>query len=173
MPELCLRLLLLLAAAGYSCEQTTNLAGGKALTQPIDSLVVFKSKRIMHAYASNSISKSYKISLGGNPVGHKQFQGDNKTPEGLYFINEKNPDSRFHKSLGISYPNEQDRVFAQAQGKSPGGDIMIHGLPNGLEEWEDYYASTDWTLGCIAVNNCEIDELFNFVGIGTPIRIKP
>ncbi|WP_207551816.1 L,D-transpeptidase family protein [Rodentibacter trehalosifermentans] len=96
----------------------------------ITRLVVFKSKRQMWAYDKDKLMKIYPVSLGGNPVEHKQFEGDQKTPEGIYRINERNPHSHYHKNLGISYPNTQDKAYAASQGKSAGGLIKIHGLPN-------------------------------------------
>ncbi len=97
----------------------------------IDKLIVYKGKRKMEAYSGNNLIKTYTIALGKNPEGHKQYEGDNKTPEGIYMINARNPYSGYHKNLGISYPNELDKANAQKLGKSPGGDIKIHGLPNG------------------------------------------
>lgn len=139
----------------------------------IDYLEVDKSERKLFAYYQNKLIKTYKIALGGNPKGHKQFEGDQKTPEGIYSIESKNPNSDYHKNLGVSYPNEQDIKFAKAHGKSPGGAIKIHGLPIGWGGLGKYHYLKDWTLGCIAVNNDEIDELYKAVKIGTKIKIKP
>lgn len=137
-----------------------------------DSLVVFKSGRKMLLYNDNILLKSYNISLGDNPVGHKEKEGDEKTPEGLYMINGRNPNSKYHLSLRISYPNELDKMNALANGYSPGGDIMIHGLPNTTGFLEGYFINRDWTNGCIAVNDKEIEELWNAVKDGTPILIN-
>jgi murein L,D-transpeptidase YafK len=123
--------------------------------------------------SNNQIIKSYKISLGLVPKGHKEYEGDKKTPEGLYFINDKNPNSGYHKNLGISYPNEQDIKHAESIGKSPGGLIKIHGIKNGFAWIGRFHLLFDWTLGCIAVTNREIDELYENVEIGTPIEIRP
>ncbi|MCB0700382.1 MAG: L,D-transpeptidase family protein [Chitinophagales bacterium] len=139
----------------------------------IDSLVVLKSKREIRAYLSGRYLKTYKVALGDAPVGHKQFEGDEKTPEGLYRINDRNPNSSYHKNLGISYPNAKDKAYAKSKGKSPGGDIKIHGLPNGQGYLGKLHLATDWTNGCIAVTDEEIDELFKFVKIGSPIQILP
>lgn len=139
----------------------------------IDKLVVYKSKRQMLAYSKGELVKTYKISLGRNPIGHKQVQGDRKTPEGLYYINDKNPYSGYHKNLGISYPNKKDRQHAQKLGKSAGGDIKIHGLRNGDGYIGKFQRWTDWTLGCIALTNQEVDELYDAVIIGSPIEIHP
>lgn len=126
----------------------------------------------MELYENGKLLKSYHVSLGKNPLGHKEKEGDKKTPEGLYIINGRNPSSKYHLSLRISYPNERDKLNAENQGFSPGGDIMIHGLPNYTKFLEDYYVSTDWTDGCIAVKNKEIEELWSVVKDGTPIFVN-
>lgn len=138
-----------------------------------DSLVVLKKARRMFFFAGGSLIKGYSISLGSNPNGHKEYEGDRKTPEGRYIINDKNPNSDYHKNLGISYPNDTDREHAKQLNKSPGGDIKIHGLPNGKEALAEYYLRTDWTWGCIAVSNEAVDELYTWVPIGSPIIIYP
>ncbi|MBK8626491.1 MAG: L,D-transpeptidase family protein [Saprospiraceae bacterium] len=138
----------------------------------IDKLVVFKSKRQLLAYSNGQLVKTYKISLGRQPIGDKEFEGDKKTPEGLYFINDKNPSSGYHKNLGISYPNNDDIEYAKRLGKPTGGDIKIHGLRNKTGLIGKFHRWFDWTLGCIAVTNSEIDELYEAVKIGTPIDIK-
>lgn len=139
----------------------------------IDRLVVYKSKRQLIAYSKGEIVKTYRISLGGQPIGHKQFEGDQKTPEGTYYINNKNPNSGYHKNLGVSYPNETDKEYAKQYDKPPGGDIKIHGLRNGTGFIDKFQRWKDWTLGCIAVTDSEIDELYQSVPIGTVIEIKP
>lgn len=140
----------------------------------IDLIVVEKSRRILSIYDNGTLVKSYKISLGKNPIGHKQFEGDSKTPEGIYYIDGKNPKSKYFLNLGISYPNEKDKEYAAGKGKSAGGDIKIHGLPNNFSIAKplfDMYG--DWTQGCIAVNNEDMAELYNIIDIGTKIEIKP
>lgn len=137
-----------------------------------DSIVVFKEQRVMQLFNNGSIIKTYEISLGRNPVGHKEKEGDKKTPEGLYSISGRNPNSSYHLSLRISYPNETDKQNAKNGGYSPGGDIMIHGFPNNMSMLEEYYVNTDWTDGCIAVTNDEIEEIWNAVKDGTPIYIN-
>lgn len=137
----------------------------------IDSIVVIKSKRTLIVYSEKKEIKTYQVALGRNPVGKKRFEGDLKTPEGLYYIDAKSSTSNFHKNMNVSYPNTEDIKYAATQHKSAGGDIKIHGLPNGYKE-EDYEIS-DWTLGCIAVTNTEIDELFEHVKLGCPILILP
>ncbi|WP_330441941.1 L,D-transpeptidase family protein [Flavobacterium sp. C4GT6] len=139
----------------------------------VDRLVVYKSKRKMLAYNGDTLLKTYTISLGKNPLGHKQFEGDNKTPEGVYSINERNPNSAYHKNLGVSYPNEVDRDFAAKQGKSPGGLIKIHGLRNDRGYIGKFHRWKDWTAGCIAVTNDEIDELYTAVKENAVIEILP
>jgi murein L,D-transpeptidase YafK len=139
----------------------------------IDKLVVIKSQRLLFAYSNNELIKTYKISIGRNAVGQKEFEGDKKTPEGLYSINDKNPNSGYHKNLGISYPNEIDIVNAKKLGKPTGGDIKIHGMRNGLGLIGKFHRWFDWTLGCIALTNQEVDELYDHTPIGTLIEIKP
>jgi len=136
-----------------------------------DYLVVDKSKRMLVAYSKGKPIRAYRdIQFGDAPKGHKRFQGDERTPEGVYRIDWRNPQSRFHLSLRISYPNAQDRQFASQYGMSPGGDIFIHGQPNQLRAGR---MSGDWTDGCIALSNQEIEELWQIVPNGTPIEIRP
>lgn len=139
----------------------------------IDRLMVYKSKRQLLAYSNGKLIKTYQIALGQNPIGDKEFEGDKKTPEGLYYINDRNPNSAYHKNLGISYPNDADRAQAKALGKPVGGDIKIHGLRNGMGYIGKSHRLTDWTWGCIAVTNEEIDELYRSVKLGSPIEIFP
>lgn len=139
----------------------------------VDSLVVYKSKKELQAYAAGKLLKTYQISLGGSPQGHKAYEGDQKTPEGKYTINAKNANSGYHKNLGVSYPNEQDIAYAKSIGKSPGGDIKIHGIRNGIGSINKFQRLFNWTNGCMALTDAEIDELFAAVKLGTPIEIKP
>jgi murein L,D-transpeptidase YafK len=139
----------------------------------IDNIVVFKSKRKLMVYSKGKLIKTYNISLGTQPIGAKEYEGDKKTPEGIYFINDKNPHSGYHKNLGISYPNEENIQKAKQLGKAVGGDIKIHGLRNKLGFFGKFQRWFDWTLDCIALTNQEIDELYKAVAIGTPIEIKP
>jgi len=146
---------------------------GKPLPEGIiiDKLVVYKSKRKMEAYANGGLIKTYDIALGKDPVGHKQFEGDNKTPEGSYIINARNPNSAYHKNLGVSYPNESDKETAAKLGKPAGGDIKIHGLKNGRGYIGKCHRLKDWTAGCIAVTNDEVDELYAAVKENAEIEI--
>lgn len=139
----------------------------------VDSIVVYKSKRELLLYSKGKLLKTYKIALGRKPIGAKAFEGDRKTPEGMYYINDKNPNSGWHKNLGISYPNAADRKRAKQLGKATGGDIKIHGLQNKRGFVSKFHRWKDWTLGCIAVTDDEVDELYRAVKIGTPIEIMP
>ncbi len=139
----------------------------------IDKLVVKKSERIMQAYSKGEVIKVYSISLGRNPLGDKKFEGDKRTPEGSYTINDKNPNSGFHKNLGVSYPNKDDINEANKLGLKTGGEIKIHGLRNGLGFIGKFHRLFDWTAGCIALTDNEVDELYDHVIIGTPIIINP
>lgn len=143
------------------------------LQAPVDSIVVVKHFRHMYAFGQGKLLKVYNIALGEQPVGHKHFEGDRKTPEGIYHITQKNPNSTCHKSLRISYPNDDDRRYARKHGKSTGGDIMIHGILNGEEANAAAWMKGDWTWGCIAVYNEDIEELYEYVKIGSPINIMP
>ncbi len=135
-----------------------------------DYVLVDKSDRTLTLMRDGAAVKTYAIGLGDAPEGHKQFEGDERTPEGLYEIDWRNPNSSYHLSLHISYPNAADVAFAAEQGRSPGGDIMIHGQPNYLPLGT---LPGDWTDGCIAVSNTEMNELWNAVPNGTPIEIIP
>ena len=138
----------------------------------ITKIIVEKSKRQLKVFSDTMLLKTYEISLGSNPLGHKQYEGDGKTPEGKYIINDKNPNSGYYLNLGISYPNSQDIKYANSINKSPGGDIKIHGLRNGIGFIGKLQRLFDWTQGCIALTNTEIKELFDNVPIGTKIEIN-
>jgi murein L,D-transpeptidase YafK len=138
-----------------------------------DKVLVEKAQRRLTLLANGQVLKSYRVALGGNPVGAKEKLGDQRTPEGNYIIDWRKPDSRFHLALRISYPGPEDLERAARQGVSPGGDIMIHGLQNGLEGIEEFHSLFDWTQGCIAVTNPEIEEIWRLVPEGTPVEIRP
>jgi len=146
---------------------------GKSVSEPLqaDWVVVLKSQRIMRLLRSGEVIKEYEISLGKNPNGPKMRQGDNRTPEGLYVISGRNPRSAYHLALKISYPDPIDVINAHSMGSKPGGNVMIHGLPNGVKN--KYRMEKDWTNGCIAVSNEEMEEIWNLVPDGTPIEILP
>lgn len=139
----------------------------------IEKLVVLKSERRLQAFAGGKILKTYRIALGRNPVGDKQSEGDCRTPEGRYTISAKNPNSSYHKNLGISYPNASDLVAARKLGKPAGGHIKIHGMRNGFGFLSRFHRLMDWTYGCLAVTNAEVDELYEHTPVGTPIEILP
>ncbi len=140
---------------------------------PADRILIEKKERRLTLFAKGLILKTYRIALGGNPEGPKERQGDNKTPEGIYCIDARNRDSRYHLSLHISYPNERDRKRARKLGVSPGGDIMIHGIKNGFSAVGDLHTAFDWTKGCIAVTDEEIEEIDRLVPNGTIVEIRP
>lgn len=139
----------------------------------INQVLVRKEKRRLYLMADDDVVKSYRISLGENPVGHKFVEGDARTPEGEYTLDWRNSSSSFYKSIHISYPSGEDRELANSGGLNPGGSIMIHGLPNGVDDLAFAYTGLDWTNGCIAVSNDEMDEIWQLVTDGTPIRILP
>lgn len=137
----------------------------------IDKIVVLKSRKQLLVYSGGKLLKTYPISLGFCPVGKKEVEHDGKTPEGLYFINAKNPHSVCHKNLGISYPNKTDILNAKNKGQAPGGDIKIHGLSNGHGFIGKFHRWRNWTDGCIGLTDAEVDELYTHTVIGTPIEI--
>lgn len=158
-------IVLLMACSGTSGRSTAPNA-------KVDRVVLKKSERKLILMSGNSVVKSYAVALGKNPVGQKRQEGDNKTPEGRYIIDRHNPKSSFHLSLHISYPSTADQERAQRDGVRPGGDIMIHGLKNGMGWIGRLHRLTDWTQGCIAVTNGEIEEIYSLVPDGTPIEIE-
>lgn len=139
----------------------------------VDRILIEKNARRLMLISQGEVLKSYNIALGGNPIGPKERQGDNKTPEGTYVIDGRNKDSRFHLSLHISYPNERDKNRARELGVSPGGDIMIHGIKNGFPGVGDAHTAADWTKGCIAVTDEEIEEISKLAPNGTIVEIRP
>ncbi len=133
-------------------------------------ILVDKSDRTLTLYDGGTVLKTYTdLQFGDAPLGHKRFEGDERTPEGRYIIDTRNPNSAYHLSLRISYPNAQDRAYAAARGRSPGGDIFLHGQPNALPVGR---IPGDWTDGCIALSNPEIEELWAAIPDGTPIEIR-
>lgn len=145
----------------------------EALIGKADLVLVFKAEHRLELRRQGRALRSYRIALGGDPRGHKLQEGDGRTPEGLYELDWRNAESRFFKSIHVSYPSEQDRERALALGVDPGGMIMIHGFPNwyrpGLADW--IFTRRDWTNGCIAVRNDEMEEIWQAVDNGTPIMI--
>jgi murein L,D-transpeptidase YafK len=138
-----------------------------------DSIVLDKSERRLSMYERGTLVKSYSVALGKNPVGSKQRRGDGKTPEGLYRINGRNPQSKYHLSLRVSYPSDSDRARAARRGVSPGGDIMLHGLPKEFATVGALHRQQDWTEGCVALTNEEIEEIWRAVPNGAWILIRP
>jgi murein L,D-transpeptidase YafK len=143
------------------------------VAEKIDLIIVEKAKRVLTLYGDGKPVKSYRIVLGGSPVGDKEQEGYLRTPEGRYTIDGKNPNSSFHLSLHVSYPDKQDRTAARRRGVSPGGAIMIHGTPSYIEALYATGVYPDWTAGCIAVSNSDIDEIYKRITVGTTILIKP
>ena len=138
---------------------------------PVTRIDVFKSRRVMTFYSGTTPIKSYNFGLGYAPVGNKEYEGDGKTPEGIYKIDRRNDRSKFHLSLGINYPQPEDRARAKKGGYSPGGDIFIHGQPNQIAD--GYRVKGDWTEGCVAIDNHQIEELFAATPMGTEVEIRP
>ncbi len=145
-----------------ACASKFQTYNGPEVTR----IIVFKEQRRMHLMHHNKALRSYDVDLGFSPAGHKSQEGDGRTPEGTYTIDRRNPNSKFYLSIGLDYPNAQDRAFAARQGVSPGGDIFIHGQPELLKK-----LPADWTAGCIAVTNKEMREIYAMVKKGTPISI--
>jgi murein L,D-transpeptidase YafK len=141
-----------------------------------DKVIVKKSQRKLELHSNGRVIREYRVALGGSPDGHKFSEGDQRTPIGEYLLDWRNPKSAFYKSIHISYPNERDKLVSRALGyANPGGAIMIHGLPNYVqsETMRRQYLGRDWTAGCIAVQNHEMDEIWQLVRDGTPINILP
>lgn len=161
----CAVLCLTWATANHARETSPQASVEKA-----DFVLVEKSKYRLTLFKNGKSIGEYAVVFGGNPVGHKQQQGDEKTPEGRYTIDNKNPHSKFYKSLHISYPNAADRARAKARGVSPGGDIMVHGQKNG---WGSLTLKFNWTLGCIALSNKDMDAAWARISVPVPIEIKP
>lgn len=138
---------------------------------PVTQIVVNKGKRRLYLLSGTTVLKAYDVGLGFAPVGTKHFEGDGKTPEGIYFVDRFNPKSRYHLSVGVSYPRPDQVAFAESLGRKPGGDIFIHGWgPEGRQLSDQ---QRDWTAGCIAVNDEEIEEIFAMVTTGVPVVINP
>jgi murein L,D-transpeptidase YafK len=164
---------LALSGHGDSVRAVTKPATVASASLVADSIVVEKSQHRLSLYHSGTLLRSYLIALGQQPVGDKERIGDMRTPEGLFRIEARNPASRYHRSLRISYPDAAHRARARALGVSPGGDIMIHGLPDAQAWVGPAHRDFDWTEGCIAVTNQEIEEIWSAVPVGVPIQIKP
>ncbi|MGA3079848.1 MAG: L,D-transpeptidase family protein [Terracidiphilus sp.] len=155
------------------CATPALFAQQPTLPQKADSILILKKDHVMELLAGGKMIRTYKVSLGRGGLAPKERQGDARTPEGHYIIDSKAAVSHYHKSLHISYPNAEDRKRAAKLGVSPGGSILIHGLPQGQGWIGAAHRLYDWTLGCIAVTDEEIDEIFKLVPVGTPVEIRP
>ncbi len=142
---------------------------------PVDRVVLKKSQRKLELMSAGQVVREYRVALGGSPVGHKFREGDQRTPEGSYQLSWRNPRSNFYKAIHISYPNARDRQVSQQLGYKPGGMIMIHGMPGYVqsESMRRQYVGRDWTQGCVAVQDHEMDEIWGLVRDGTTIQITP
>ena len=153
---------------------TTALGGG---SQPApshaDSILILKKEHVLELLAGGKVIRTYKVALGTGGLAPKEREGDARTPEGHYVIDSRNAASQYHKALHISYPNPDDRRRSASLGVSPGGAVMIHGLPNGKGYIGPAHRLYDWTLGCIAVTDPEIDEIWALVPVGTRVEIRP
>ncbi len=138
-----------------------------------DSVLILKKDHVLELLAGGRVIRTYKVALGSGGLGRKDRQGDGRTPEGHYIIDSRNEHSAYHRALHVSYPNAEDRRRAAKLGVSPGGDIMIHGLPNGKGWIGAGHRMYDWTLGCVAVTDGEIEEIWRLVPVGTPVEIRP
>ena len=157
-------LLIFLALCGAGTAQSIEKA---------DLVIVVKHEYKLYLIKEGKLFASYPVVFGPNPKGHKQQQGDNRTPEGDYVLDYKNPNSKYYKSIHISYPNAEDRANARKRGVSPGGDIMIHGQPNRWGKFSLVTQLFNWTNGCIALSNTDMDAVWDAVDPGTPIQIRP
>jgi murein L,D-transpeptidase YafK len=172
MKRIWLSLYIVIALLGVLAAGRASYAGLR-LTIKADHVVIDKQKRVLSLLYRGSVLREYNIALGFNPVGHKQYEGDGRTPEGRYVIDWKNPQSDFYLSLKISYPNKKDLTRARLRGDKPGSMIMIHGLPNDRTAFDVGHPTRDWTNGCIAVNDREIMEIWEMVDEGTAVTIFP
>ena len=152
---------------------TSGLLSAQKPSVGADRVVVYKSERKLVLLSQGKEVRSYKVALGSEPVGPKTRHGDHRTPEGVYKLDSRNPNSHFYKAFHISYPNPKDIATAKKLGISPGGDIMLHGLPKEYAWVGKAHTLHDWTDGCVAVTNEEMDELWKLIPVGTPIEIRP
>lgn len=159
--------LLLICPAPWAASETPRPA------RRADLIVIVKSTRTMTLYSGHTVLQTYSVALGRDPVGAKQRAGDHKVPEGNYVVNGKNAHSRFYLALHLSYPNAIDRQRARKLGVNPGGDVEIHGLPNEYAWLGSVQHYLDWTNGCIAVTNVEMQQIWHLVPVGTRVEIKP
>jgi murein L,D-transpeptidase YafK len=174
-------LLALALIAGSTAARAESPLPSSALLTPsvepalpmADRVLVSKADRKLQLLRNGEVLRTYKIALGLRPEGHKEFEGDFRTPEGLYHLIRRNPNSEYFLSIQIDYPNDRDLARARKQGLRPGGAIMIHGQPNVPRKPRDYYSNVDWTEGCIAVSNSDMVEIWLMTPPDTPIEIRP
>lgn len=165
-------------ACAFLVVLTVNPAGAAtprlaAVAPRVDCILIYKARNVMQLLKNGEVVRSYRIAIGKNSTGSKKKAGDCRTPEGRYTIDRHNKQSAFYKSLHVSYPSANDVAAARQEGHSAGGNIMIHGLPKGYEDLGGVHYRRNWTKGCIAINNREMDEVWDLVPDGTPIEIKP
>jgi murein L,D-transpeptidase YafK len=158
-----------------SCLIVSSMLAGAASAAPVqaDRILILKSARKLTLLRNGKPLRTYLVSLGSNPIGAKERQGDRKTPEGLYRIDSRNAGSKFHRALHVSDPNAADRLRARRLHVAPGGEIMIHGWPNRWRALGFVLDHVDWTAGCIAVSDQEIEEIWKLVPNGTVVEIRP
>ena len=165
------------AAAAIPLEAHAQTYASRARASvPVDLVVIVKKRRLLQLVYRDRVMRTYRVALGQNPVGHKRERGDGRTPEGLYRIDYKKPESKFNLALHIDYPNGRDRAHAAARGADPGGSIYIHGQPAVAAELAYFrlkFSREDWTDGCVAVTNVEMDEIYRSVREGTAVLIRP
>jgi len=149
------------------------LSGVVYSAEKADRVLVDKSESRLYLIRNNEVFASFRVKFGANPKGHKQQLGDERTPEGKYTLGYKNAGSSFYKSIHISYPNARDQEVARKLGVSPGGDIMVHGQPNGWGSYSPLIQLFNWTDGCVALKNSDMDIVWDAVEPGTPIEIRP
>lgn len=166
-----LSIALLLAASSVVVTAATD--NPVTPSQKADSILILKKDHVLELLADGKVLRTYKVALGRGGLAPKEREGDGCTPEGHYIIDARNEHSAYHRALHVSYPNAEDRKRAAKLGVAPGGDIMIHGIKNGFGWIGAAHRMYDWTLGCIAVTDQEIEEIWNLVPVGTPVEIRP
>lgn len=164
---------------GFLCAGVLALSGqarpqlAQKPHEQADAILILKKDHVLELLSGGKVIRTYRVALGSGGLAPKEREGDARTPEGHYTIDTRNAASHYYKALHISYPNQQDRARAAKLGISPGGAVMIHGLPNGMGWIGAAHRLHDWTLGCVAVTDAEIDEIWKFVPVGTPVEIQP
>ncbi len=162
-----------IAAAALLCASPTVVRATSDELRAADQVLVVKSERRLYLIRDGQPYRSYKVALGLNPIGHKEREGDFRTPEGRYVLDARNSSSDFFLSIHLSYPSVDDQLNARSHRWKPGGSIMIHGMPNVPRRPADYYRSVDWTDGCIALSNDDMLEVWLLTRANTPIEIRP